>query len=69
MNFLRLLSLPAWRDILARAAKTALQAFLGVATVSVLMSGDVALLESAAYAGAAAGLAVIHNAILQWVRS
>lgn len=56
-------------DIARRAAKTAVQTFLAVATVEVIVGGDVEALRSAATAAAAGGIAIIHNALLTWASS
>lgn len=68
-----------WKDVFVRAAKTAVQAFLGVATVAAVVAAfgpngvDVSALEalgvSAGVAAAAAGWSVIQNAILSWTSS
>lgn len=63
------------RDIAVRAAKTAVQAGLAVLTADVIANGlsDLAELSTAATAAGiaalAAGISVIHNAVLQWSNS
>lgn len=57
------------RDILVRAAKTFVQTFLSVATVEVVMNGDLVALKSAAIAAGAAAIAIVWNAVLQWSQS
>lgn len=54
------------RDIAVRAAKTAVQTFLSVATVQQLVGGDVDALRAAAVGALAAGIAVLWNAALAW---
>lgn len=58
-----------WRSIGIRAAKTALQSFLAVATAQVIISQDVNALRGAAVAALAAGYSVIQNALLTWSQS
>lgn len=58
-----------YRDIAVRAAKTAVQTFLGVASVAAVMSADVSALENALAAAAAAALSVLWNAALEWANS
>lgn len=53
-------------DIAVRAAKTFVQAFLGVATVEVVVGADVETLRLAAYAATSAALSVVWNAALAW---
>lgn len=59
----------SWKDIGVRAVKTAVQAFLGTASVQAVIGGDVNALRAAAVAAAAAGISVIWNAVLTWSQS
>lgn len=54
------------KDVLTRAAKTAIQCFGGLVTVDVFFQGDIGTVEKAAIAAAAAGVSVVWNAILVW---
>jgi hypothetical protein len=58
-----------WRDIGIRAAKTAVQAFIG--TVGVGLAGllDVGTLQAGMLAAAAAAISVVMNALLAWSHS
>lgn len=58
-----------WKSVGIRAAKTALQSFLAVATAQVIVAGDINALRGAAVAALAAGYSVIQNAILTWTQS
>jgi hypothetical protein len=55
-----------WRDIGIRAAKTAVQAFIGTAGVGLAGLLDVGTLQAAALAAASAAISVIMNALLAW---
>lgn len=57
------------KDIATRAAKTAVQTFLAVATVQQVIGGDVDALRAAVVAAAAAGFAVLWNAALAWANT
>lgn len=57
------------KDIAVRAAKTAVQSFLAVATAQQVIGGDIDALRAAAVAAIAAGLAVLWNAALVWSSS
>lgn len=54
------------KDIIVRAAKTAVQAFLVAAPVEVIVGGDLPALKAAAIGAGAAALSVIWNALLQY---
>lgn len=57
------------KDALVRAAKTAVQTFLVLAPVEVVVGGDLPALKAAAVAAGAAALAVVWNVLLDWTRS
>ena len=57
------------KDVVTRAAKTAVQTFLAVATVQQVIGGDVDALRAAAAGALAAGFSVIWNAALAWSSS
>jgi uncharacterized protein YjeT (DUF2065 family) len=57
------------KDIAIRAAKTAVQTFLAVATVQQVVGGDVDALRAAGIGALAAGFAVLWNAALAWASS
>ena len=57
------------RDVLIRAAKTFVQAFLSTVTVTVAIGGDYAAVKAGAVAAGAAALAIIWNAALNWSSS
>ena len=59
----------AVRDVLVRAAKTAIQVFLVSAPVEVLVGGDLPALKAAAIAAGAAALSVVWNVLLDWTRA
>ena len=54
------------KDILIRAAKTAVQSFLATASVQQFVGGDINAMRAAAIAAVAAGVAVLWNAALAW---
>lgn len=54
------------KDILVRAAKTAVQAFLVAAPVEVIVGGDLPAIKAAVIGAGAAALSVIWNALLQY---
>lgn len=51
------------RDISVRAAKTAVQTFVGLVTVDAIMAGQVDTFKKAATAATAAGVSVVWNAV------
>ncbi len=58
-----------WKDIARRAGKTFVQVFLTAFPVTALVELDVPALKVAALAAAAAALAWLWNAALEWSRS
>jgi hypothetical protein len=54
------------RDILERAAKTFVQAFLSAVPVEIVIGGQLPALRGAVIAAGAAALSVVWNAALQW---
>ena len=57
------------RDIVVRAAKTAVQSFLVAVPVEAITSANLPVLKAAAIAAGAAALSVIWNSALQWSQS
>ena len=54
------------KDILVRAAKTFVQAFLVGAPVEAIMGANLPVLRAAAISAGAAALAIVWNAALSW---
>lgn len=57
------------RDIVVRAAKTAVQSFLVAVPVEAITGANLPVLKAAAIAAGAAALSVVWNAALQWSQS
>lgn len=58
-----------WQDILCRAAKTFLQAFIASIPVdAVFLAGGWTVWRSALLSAAAAGISAVMNLILEWLK-
>lgn len=58
-----------WKDTFVRAAKTAVQVFIGAIGTNVAGWTDLAALQAAGLAAASAAASVIINAVLVWTNS
>lgn len=57
-----------WKDVGARAGKTAVATFIPLVPATELLNGDLAVEAAAAVTAVAAGITVIWNVLLVWSR-
>ena len=57
-----------WKDVAARAAKTAVATFIGLVPASELLNGTLAAEQAAGIAAASAAITVVWNVLLDWSR-
>lgn len=55
-----------WKDVVTRAAKTAVQTFMATASLGAFIAIDQPQIQAAASAALAAGISVAWNALAQW---
>lgn len=55
-----------WKDVIIRAAKTAVQTFMATASLGAFVAIDQPQIQAAGTAAIAAGISVVWNALAQW---